>query len=274
MNAPSTKSLFALPLRCVLAGAALVAILAGCSMVAEPNRALDRPRGGYREPQDDPQITQLAPAALTQTGEAVGAADTAWTQRESSLAVVARTGAGSDKARADDRKAARDLLLAQRDTQEKAIEPAVAKAAEHDKWRATDLEMQLKDLNQKPTERGDVISLGDVLFDSNRAALRSGGLRDMAKLVDFFKRYPNRTALIEGFTDSLGSERDNLQLSQRRAASVRNALIDQGVSADRLTSRGHGEAHPASTNTTQAGRQANRRVEIVLSGEDGIVKAR
>jgi outer membrane protein OmpA-like peptidoglycan-associated protein len=136
----------------------------------------------------------------------------------------------TDKARAGDYKAARDLLLAQRDTQEKAIELAVAKArAQHDRWRASDLEMNLKDMNAKQTERGDVITLGDVLFDSNRATLRSGGLRDMAKVV-------------EGFTDSLGSESDNLELSRRRASSVRDALIDQSVFADRLTSRGHSPA--------------------------------
>ena len=146
--------------------------------------------------------------------------------------------------------------------------------AQQDKTRATDLEMQLKELNAKQTERGDVITLGDVLFDSNQAELRTGSLRDMTKLVDFFKRHPKRTALIEGFTDNRGSETDNLDLSQRRAGAVRDALIDHGVFADRLTIRGRGEADPASTNMTQAGRKANRRVEIVLSGEDGIVRAR
>jgi outer membrane protein OmpA-like peptidoglycan-associated protein len=258
--------------------AVLAAILVGCSTMAEPNRALDRARAGYRALQNDPQVIQLAPTELTQAGEAVRTADTAWTQRQSlrtvdhlaylaqqRVAVARETtstrmwekAAAAAKAGADSHKARVD-----------------AQKAQHDKSRATDLEMQLKDLNAKPTERGDVITLGDVLFDSNQAELRTGGLRDMDKLVVFFKRYPERTALIEGFTDSQGSQSDNLDLSQRRAGAVRDALIDQGVFADRLTSRGHGEAHPTSTNTTQAGRQANRRVEIVLSGENGIVRAR
>jgi outer membrane protein OmpA-like peptidoglycan-associated protein len=113
-----------------------------------------------------------------------------------------------------------------------------------------------------------------VLFDPNRAQLRSGGVRDMSKLVDFFKSHPKRTALIEGFTDSQGGEAFNLDLSQQRAAAVRDTLIVQGVFADRLSTRGYGEAHPASTNDTAAGRQMNRRVEIVLSDEEGRVKAR
>ena len=302
MNTPSMTSHSALPLRSVLASAALAAMLAGCSTMAEPNPALDRARASYRALQGDPQVTQLAPTELAQAGEAVRTADTAWTQRENQRTVdhltylaqqriaiaretsntkmwekttaAVKAGADSDKARADADKAAADLSVARRDTQEKTIQLAVATAgAEQDKSRASDLEMQLKDLNAKQTDRGDVITLGDVLFDSNRSELRAGSLRDMDKLVDFFKRHPRRTAQIEGFTDSQGSESANLDLSQRRAGAVRDALIDQGVLADRLTTRGYGAARPASSNETQAGRQANRRVEIVLSDEDGIVKA-
>jgi len=110
---------------------------------------------------------------------------------------------------------------------------------------ADDLETQLKALSAKQTDRGVVVTLEDVLFDSNRAELRSSGPRDMAKLVDFFERYPKRTA-----------------------------LIDQGVFAGRLDTRGYGDAYPVSTNSTEAGRQMNRRVEIVLSGDDGTVAAR
>ena len=166
--------------------------------------------------------------------------------------------------------------MARRNAQEKAIELAVAKAvAQQDRSSATDLEMQLTDPNAKQADRGDVITLGDVLFDSNRTELSSGILRDLAaKLMHFFKGHPKRTALIVGFTDSQGNERDNLGLSQRRAGAVRDALIAQGVLPDRLSTRGDGDAHPASTNMTQAGRQANRRVEIVLSGEDGAVTGR
>jgi len=139
---------------------------------------------------------------------------------------------------------------------------------------ADDLETQLKALSAKQTDRGVVVTLEDVLFDSNRAELRSSGPRDMAKLVDFFERYPKRTALIEGFTDNQGSSSANLGLLLRRGGAVRHALIDQGVFAGRLDTRGYGDAYPVSTNSTEAGRQMNRRVEIVLSGDDGTVAAR
>jgi outer membrane protein OmpA-like peptidoglycan-associated protein len=299
----TTRPLLRLPLRSAFSAAILLALAAGCSTIAEPNGGLERARTGFRALQGDPQVAQNAAVELTQAGEAVRTADAAWSQRDEparvdhlaylaqqrvaiarevanakmsdKLGATAKAEADADKARADADKAARDLALSRRNTQDKVVELAVVKAvAEQDKSRAGELELQLKELNAKRTERGDVITLGDVLFDTNRSELGSRSLRDMDKLVGFLKRNPNRTALIEGYTDSQGSERDNLDLSQRRAGAVRNALIDQGVMATRLTSRGYGEAHPMATNVTEAGRQANRRVEIVLSEEDGTVRSR
>lgn len=293
-----TRSISTLPRRSALAAAALAAIVAGCSSLAEPNVSLDRAHASYRALQADSQVNLLAPAEAAQAGEAVRTADTAWSQRENvhvvdhlaylaqqrisiaqetanakvwdRAAATAKAGAASDKARVAAEQSRRDVASARRDTQDKTVELAVAKAgAQQDKTRASDLETQLKDLKARPTERGDVITLGDVQFDSNRARLRAGGVRDMDKLVDFFKRHPKRTAVIEGFTDSQGSEGTNLDLSQRRAGAVRDALVEQGVPADRLTARGYGEERPVSTNDTSLGRQMNRRVEIVLSNEDG-----
>jgi outer membrane protein OmpA-like peptidoglycan-associated protein len=113
-----------------------------------------------------------------------------------------------------------------------------------------------------------------VLFDSNRAQLRAGGVRDMGKLVEFMRNHPKRTAMIEGFTDSQGTESGNFDLSTRRAETLRMALIDQGVTADRLRTRGYGEAYPVASNDSAAGRQMNRRVEIILSDENGVSKPR
>jgi outer membrane protein OmpA-like peptidoglycan-associated protein len=96
----------------------------------------------------------------------------------------------------------------------------------------------------------------------------------MTQLVAFFKQYPKRTALIEGFTDSQGDQHANVDLSQRRAAAVRDALVGHGVFTGRLTTRGYGDAYPVASNTTSAGRQMNRRVEIVLSRDDGLVRER
>jgi outer membrane protein OmpA-like peptidoglycan-associated protein len=136
------------------------------------------------------------------------------------------------------------------------------------------LEERLKALNAKPTPRGLVITLGDVLFDVNRAQLQPGGLRLVDQLVAVLKEFPQRNALIEGHTDSTGSDAHNLALSTQRADAVRNALMQQGIAGTRVSSRGYGESTPVSDNNSAAGRQMNRRVEIVLSDENGKLSAR
>lgn len=140
--------------------------------------------------------------------------------------------------------------------------------------RSTQLEAQIKDLNAKQTDRGLVVTLGDVLFDTNKSQLRSGGLRSVEKLVGFLKEYPQRTALIEGFTDSIGAEGSNRDLSDRRADAVRAALLDLGVNGGRVATRGYGEAYPVASNDSADGRQMNRRVEIVLSDDSGSIAPR
>lgn len=136
------------------------------------------------------------------------------------------------------------------------------------------METELNELNAKKTERGMVITLGDVLFDTNKSQLKAGGIRSLEKLAAFFNEYPERKALIEGFTDSTGDEDYNQQLSEQRANAVRTALVEMGIGAERLSTRGYGENFPVAGNDTAAGRQMNRRVEIVLSDDQGNVKSR
>ena len=127
----------------------------------------------------------------------------------------------------------------------------------------------MKDMNAKKTDRGMVVTVGDVLFDTNQSQLKPGGLRNMEKVVGFLKQYPMRKVLIEGFTDSSGSDSLNQQLSDRRADAVRSALVDSGVSGERIRTQGLGEAYPVASNDSAGGRQMNRRVEIVLSDDSG-----
>lgn len=136
------------------------------------------------------------------------------------------------------------------------------------------LESQLKALNARQTPRGIVITIGDVLFDTDKAELKAGGMRNMEKLVDFLKDNPQRKAMIEGFTDDTGSDSHNQALSERRAASVMNALVSMGIGSERLGARGYGEAYPVAGNDSASGRQMNRRVEIILSDESGNISAR
>lgn len=178
-------------------------------------------------------------------------------------------------AQRDAQTAQRDAQMAQRDTvtAQRDLQTSRELAGESEA-RANALQAQLKELNAKKTERGMVVTLGDVLFDTNRAELKSGSARNMDKLVVFLKAYPQRQALIEGFTDSVGSEDSNQSLSSRRADAVRAALVSQGVGTERLTTKGYGEAFPVAGNDNAGGRQMNRRVEIVLSDERGVIAPR
>ena len=140
--------------------------------------------------------------------------------------------------------------------------------------RNRQLEAQIKDMNAKKTPRGLVVTIGDVLFDTDKAELKSGSMRNLEKLVSFLKENPQRKAVVEGFTDSTGSDSHNQELSGRRASAVRTALIDMGVGGERVDAHGYGEAYPVASNGNAGGRQMNRRVEIVLSEENGTVPPR
>ena len=140
--------------------------------------------------------------------------------------------------------------------------------------RSRALEAQLIELQARKTDRGMVVTLGDVLFDTDRAQLKTGGVRNVERLADFVRRYPQRNVMIEGFTDSTGSDSRNQQLSDERAGAVRTALLGMGIGTERITSRGYGDAYPVAGNDTAAGRQMNRRVEIVVSDDSGKITAR
>ncbi len=127
------------------------------------------------------------------------------------------------------------------------------------------LEQQLADLNAKQTDRGIIITFSDVLFNVDRAELSADGMRVAQKLADILAQDPKGVVMVEGFTDSTGSPSHNLELSQRRAESVRNALMGMGVTSDRIATRGYGAAYPVASNDNAGNRQLNRRVEIVLS---------
>ncbi|MGH8473986.1 MAG: OmpA family protein, partial [Gammaproteobacteria bacterium] len=131
------------------------------------------------------------------------------------------------------------------------------------------LEEQMLSLAASETERGLVMTLGDVLFDTGRAELKPSASRTVLKLVQFLQLNPRRVVRIEGYTDSSGEERKNLDLSRARAQAVADVLVDLGVEGKRIQVEGYGEAYPLAENAPSRGRAQNRRVEIDFSDEQG-----
>lgn len=146
--------------------------------------------------------------------------------------------------------------------------------AEQVRQRSELLGARLSELEAEKTERGLVINLRNVLFDFGKVTIKPGAEENLAKLSRFLIEYPERKIMIEGFTDNVGPEDANLKLSEQRAKAVKEALVARGVEPDRILTRGYGEADAIADNSTEAGRQQNRRVEIVISDEAGTITER
>jgi outer membrane protein OmpA-like peptidoglycan-associated protein len=127
--------------------------------------------------------------------------------------------------------------------------------------------------NLRETSRGIVISLSDILFDVNRATLKPGAEANVRRIAGILQQYPDRKIAVEGHTDATGSDALNQRLSEDRAASVRASLIAGGVPESQITSVGFGKTQPVATNETAAGRQQNRRVEIIVLGAGTLADA-
>ena len=182
---------------------------------------------------------------------------------EAGEARVRAVAAQQEVARAQQQR--NEILLASRAHEAEAK----AREAEQTKEQLAQAQQQLADLKAKQTQRGAVVTLGDVLFDSGAATLKPGANLSLDRLASYLKDHPQTKAIIEGHTDSQGSEAYNEELSKRRADAVAAALAERGVSPDALKTVGRGEAYPVATNNTAAGRQQNRRVEIVFSDASG-----
>lgn len=168
-----------------------------------------------------------------------------------------------------------EAYVARREAEEERQEAEAAKeAAEQAEARTRALAERIEELEAERTRRGLVLTLGDILFDVDKATLKPGGMRAANELAAFLQDYPERTVVIEGFTDNTGTEAYNLDLSRRRADAVRLALVANGIANDRIRIQGYGEAYPVATNTTIAGRQQNRRVEVIISDPSGTVPER
>lgn len=122
-------------------------------------------------------------------------------------------------------------------------------------------------LETRETARGLIVNLSDVLFDFDKATLRPGAREKLAKVAGIILAHPGLTADAEGHADAIGTDDYNQRLSERRAESVRSFLVQEGIAAGAVSATGFGESRPVATNGTASGRQQNRRVELVVSGE-------
>ena len=199
----------------------------------------------------------------------LAAAREARLKAESELA--AARAAEKAKAEADALRAKEDAAKAEAERARLAAEQA-SMAAEQARKAAEALRTQLLEqfnriLDTRDTERGLVVNLADVLFDTGKYELRPVTREKLARFSGIVLGHPSLNLEIEGHTDSTGSDELNQKLSEQRAESVRGYLVEQGLPADHLTAKGFGKTMPVADNSTSAGRQQNRRVEMVVSGE-------
>jgi outer membrane protein OmpA-like peptidoglycan-associated protein len=285
-----------------LIAAAVAAILLGACAVApvRPSGA-DEARAKLTRLQADPNLGNLAPVAMRQAAEAVQSAEepqtdrdlgiyrvyiadrqveiarelaeTSYAERQRAVIVAAREAArlavrtqqlddsqrATDQARLATDQARGDALAANQAANDAQAAASLIAA------QSLELQQQIAMLQARVTDRGLVLTLGDVLFTTGQADLQAGATGHLARLVTFLNKYPSRSVEIDGYTDSVGTQEYNMGLSQRRADAVQSFLVSQGIDASRVTSQGKGEEDPVANNDSASGRQRNRRVEVVIS---------
>jgi outer membrane protein OmpA-like peptidoglycan-associated protein len=264
----------------------LALALYACASSPQPNAALETARAAVQSAEADPNVSKYAALDLEAAKKDLEVAETAaMHHRDAEIAQPAYLAAQTARlsqvrasARADDARVAagqveRDriqLAARSRDVQnaETATNAAKAQTAVATEQSAR-LQAEIDQLKATPTNRGLVLTLGDVLFDTGKAELNSGASRKLDQLAQFLSEHPDRRVQIDGFTDSIGSDAFNQELSQRRAYSVKSALLTRGISASRIGTEGYGKAYPVANNADSGGRQLNRRVEVVIGGDNG-----
>jgi len=235
------------------------ALFAACASGMNP-AYLDA-NAAYRAAAADPKVTTNAPVELHDAEQALARAakaqdDHADAEEITHLSYLAKRRVEIAEVRADQKtQQARSAQLA--DEKDQVLFDAKQREVRQ-------LTQELADLKARETDRGIELTVGDVLFETGHATLQPGALPALARLASFLRDHPDRQVLIEGHTDSTGTPDANLKLSLARADAVAQTLVAQGVDGARISPRGFGEATPVASNATSAGRQQNRRVEIVV----------
>lgn len=279
----------------------LALILGACATSPKSTDLLAQTQSEFTAAQNNPKVATFAPMELKLASDAMNKANKASAdhdgtekidqlaylakqkialtlevaKQKSAEADVANSSKERDQMRLDQRtaevnQANRKVASSKAATQDAQDDTAAAqRATQEAQSRSAQLEAQLAALAAKKTERGMVITLRGVLFGTDQSHLTPMGMKTAQKLADVLKQNPERKVLIEGYADSSGSDEHNQVLSENRANAVATALQGMGISAERISTKGYGEAYPVTSNATAQNRQMNRRVEIVLSDENG-----
>jgi outer membrane protein OmpA-like peptidoglycan-associated protein len=271
----------------LVSGSALALVLAACASVPQHSEELEQARAQVETLSQEPLAQQAAGKDLEAARKALQQAETAEQQKRPAaevdhLAYLARRHAEAGEARVSEARSRQEVARADEERTKTLMQSRTQEAraaheqaenarrqAEAAQAQLANAQQQLADLQAKQTERGMMVTLGDVLFDTGRATLKPGADLALNRLATYLKGNSNTRILIEGHTDSRGSEEYNQSLSERRAQAVANALMSRGVSGDQLQPLGRGKGYPVASNDTPEGRQQNRRVEIVFSDAAG-----
>jgi outer membrane protein OmpA-like peptidoglycan-associated protein len=282
----------------LLCGMSLALILGACVSVPQPNAALESARIAVQTAEADPNVNKYAALDLDVARKDLSNAEnaalhhqdaqiaqSAYLATQNARLAQAHAAAKADDARVAAGQVERDQIMLAARTREAdnaklaaANAKQVADSALSQRDQANEetvrVQAELDALKATPTPRGMVLTLGDVLFDTGRAELKSGASRKIDQLAQFLVEHPDRRVQIDGFTDSVGTDSYNEELSQRRANAVRGALIARGVDSPRIGTEGYGKSYPVASNSDSGGRQLNRRVEVVIGGNNGTPIAR
>jgi outer membrane protein OmpA-like peptidoglycan-associated protein len=212
------------------------------------------------------EAEKAAQDAARQKQEADQARAAAQSQQKAAQADAQKSRLAAEEAAQEKAEALAQRQAAEAEA-EKARQAAARAEAEKAELRAQLLNQLNSILQTRDSARGLIVNMSDVLFDTGSYTLRPGAREKLAKISGIVLAHPGLNLQVEGHTDSVGSDEFNQQLSERRAGSVRDFLIDQGVPSAAVTSRGFGKTQPVATNDTPEGRQRNRRVELVVNGE-------
>lgn len=269
-----------------VAGLCAALALGACASTPKPNADLEQAQSAVSAAEADPNVVKYAALDLEAAKKDLTVAQNAYQNHNDAqiaqpayLATQnARIAQAHAAAKADDARVAKGqqerdqiMLMARTREAEQAKNQAAnarqeANAANDQAARA---QAELEQLKAQATPRGMVLTLGDVLFDTGSASLKSGGTRKLDQLVQFLNEHPDRRVQVDGFTDSVGSDSYNEELSQHRADSVKEALTERGIAASRIGAEGYGKAFPVANNSDSGGRQLNRRVEVVIGNDNG-----